>query len=183
MKDVDLENIDWDNLDGSKMISYIRSYGTAFIQAWRAHHPDKQLNLYGLDIGDARLAGADLSYAMLEDTDLGGADLTGANLEYAELARAFLGDVKGNEARCAHADFSGATITESEFRGADFTDAYLTGALVSGTNFSMADFSGVSLRGVAGIEQTYISDAKLSPMARAVVIAALRESWAERYDK
>jgi uncharacterized protein YjbI with pentapeptide repeats len=89
------------------------------------------LELDGLDLRHAALAGANLSGASLAGADLSGTNLRRANLRGADLRRA----------RLATADLREATL-----RGARLKDADLQGAMLAGADLERADLEGVALR-------------------------------------
>jgi hypothetical protein len=103
-------------------------------------------NLAGVRLAQADLAGADLRGADLRETEMGQADLTGANLQGANLTRANLTQV---------------TLTDADLRGAVLTDATAIQVVLDG-----ADLRGADLRGVlmpqASLDGTDLRDADVT---------------------
>lgn len=103
-------------------------------------------NLAGVRLAQADLAGADLRGADLRETEMGQADLTGANLQGANLTRANL---------------TQATFTDADLRGAVLTDATAIQVVLDG-----ADLRGADLRGVlmpqASLDGTDLRDADVT---------------------
>ncbi|MFC6993840.1 pentapeptide repeat-containing protein [Haladaptatus sp. GCM10025707] len=112
-----------------------------------------------LQLEDAQLRGADLSYSELAGTNFRGANLQGADLRGAEL--------KG-------ADFTYAKIKGADFRGANLTNATLTedlaecrfsGAILDDANLRRATLEGVDLSG-ARLEGTDLTGTFLESSLR-----------------
>jgi len=113
-------------------------------------------NLRGVNLGDADLGGANLSYVNLSyanlrgvnlgDADLGGANLSYVNLSYANLRDADLGGVNLRGADLSYADLSYANLSYANLRDADLGGVNLRGADLSYADLSYANLSYVNLR-------------------------------------
>ena len=129
------------------------------------------VNLQRLNLNAARLTGANLSSAYMEQINLHDASLQDTNLE-----KAFLSD----------ADFTGAQLARACFREANLEDASLSGATLADADFKAADLTGVnfenaidvtakqlnaatSLRAVTLPDGTQVPDEELSKHERYVV--------------
>jgi len=73
----------------------ILKQGVSTWNAWRAEHPDVQVDLNQAPLRGMRLVGVNLEGALLIDADLQGTDLSHANL-----ARANLSGVNLSDAQC-----------------------------------------------------------------------------------
>jgi len=104
------------------------------------------VGLSGLDLRDADLRSANLSYADLRGADLSDAILRGADLRYADLRGAKL-----RSANVRDADLGSANLTGADLADANLTSANLIRTDLSSTNLSAAYLSGADLRGAEGI--------------------------------
>jgi hypothetical protein len=91
----------------------------------------------GVDLHNADLHQAALSYADLVATNLNGATLAGANLAYANLATAKL-----QVASLAGANLTNANLADADFPGASFAGANLDGANLAGGVATIASLAG-----------------------------------------
>lgn len=127
----------------------------------------QHVNLSGLALPLANLAGADLSSSRLMDTNLGEANLQGTNLENSDLQKANLqgAQLQGailREAVCFEANLSGSrmkgvhaqgvNLQQANLKSVDLADADLRDANLQGVNLQeaslrFADLRGASLRG------------------------------------
>ena len=111
------------------------------------------------DLQEARLDGAQLVGAVLDEAELQGAFLVGTNLRKASLDRARLSraDLDGADLRDASlksAQFDRASLRRADLRGADLSEAHLEGAVLEaaraeGAVFDRAIMPGASLQGVS----------------------------------
>ncbi|MGF1507519.1 MAG: pentapeptide repeat-containing protein [Anaerolineae bacterium] len=99
-------------------------------------------SLRGTKMYEARLAGTDLTGALLERARLDLAKLKGANLTEASLTRASLENADLREAVLRHADLTAALVIGADLRGAD-----LRGAALVETDFTGADLRGARFKG------------------------------------
>jgi uncharacterized protein YjbI with pentapeptide repeats len=118
------------------------------------------LQLDGLDLRAASLAGAHLELADLSGSDLAGsglraAALGGANLERTRLAGGDLGQAALTGARLEEADLRGAGLAGASLEAADLRRANLRGADLSGTDLSRANL------GEANLSEARLEGAKL----------------------
>jgi uncharacterized protein YjbI with pentapeptide repeats len=128
-------------------------------------------NLYRVNLSDANLSGADLrganlSKAYLGDANLSNADLSGANLAGADLFEANLNGAKLNQTKLGKANLSGADLRGCRLNEADLHDADLSGANLNvgdmvGANLRGANLGGAKLLGV-DLRQADLSQADLS---------------------
>jgi hypothetical protein len=101
-----------------------------------------ECNLYGIDLKNAALGGANLAKANLAGADLGGANLSRANLSGANLAGA----------RLINTDLSGADLSGSNLAGADLTGSNLTRANVSNAHMAGTNLNGALLNSIQGLK-------------------------------
>ncbi len=154
----------------------ILEQGTEVWNKWRAENPGTKpslaeedlsdLDLNGINFGEADLTNAEfydtdlsnanLKMALLTKADFSGATLAGAELYKADLSKAFLNEVDLSEAYLAEADFTGADLRGAKLHQADLTEANLSSA-----NLSEADMTGVNLAH-ADITDTNFSYATLA---------------------
>ncbi len=104
------------------------------------------LDMHGVDLKEADLAGADLSGVNLEHADLSEANLAGADLSGANLAEANL--VKAD---LAGADLTGANLhwailTKARLSGASLKEAYMVKADCYKADFTNADMTAAILQ-------------------------------------
>jgi len=138
----------------------ILEQGTEVWNKWRAENPGTKpslaeedlsdLDLNGINLGEADLTNAEfydtdlsnanLKMALLTEADFSGATLAGAELYKADISKAFLNEVDLSEAYLAEADFTGADLRGAKLHQADLTEANLSSA-----NLSEADMTGVNL--------------------------------------
>jgi hypothetical protein len=105
---------------------------------WRIEHPDIRPDLRGVELTDANLSSAYLSYTDLSHADLSRTNLHHATLRYADLSSTIL----------QKADLSGADLSYSILTGTDFTGAILHNAKLKGANLIGAILKDADLRGV-----------------------------------
>jgi uncharacterized protein YjbI with pentapeptide repeats len=113
------------------------------------------LQLDGLDLRAAALAGAQLDLADLSSGDLAGSGLHAAGLRGANLARVRLTEVDLGEA-----DLAGARLQEADLRRAGLAGANLEGADLRRANLRGANLSGSDLTR-ADLREANLSEAKL----------------------
>ena len=138
----------------------ILEQGTEAWNKWRAENPGikpllaeadlSDLDLNGINLGEADLTNAELydtdlsnanlKMASMTEADFSGATLAGAELYKADLSKAYLNEVDLSETYLAAANLSGA-----DFRGAKLHQADLSEANLSSANLSEADMTGVNL--------------------------------------
>ncbi|MFG1418654.1 DUF2169 domain-containing protein [Xanthobacter sp. V0B-10] len=92
-------------------------------------------------IGEARLAGLDLSEGLCNEASFHGADLTGASFRRAVCERAMF-----NAARLSGADFRLATLRSAMLDGADLTEADCAGAQMMEAQLHRATLARASFR-------------------------------------
>lgn len=119
----------------------------------------RNADLTRANLNDARMAGIDLSGAILAKAELEAADLTGAMAQGANFTAAKLQGVDLTGAQLARADFThaglqGAALTraslrEATLRDADLEAADLAQARLQGANLGGARLRAASLRGAA----------------------------------
>jgi uncharacterized protein YjbI with pentapeptide repeats len=124
-----------------------------------------QKALLGVSPTIARLQGAILDYANLEQAELPGAKLQGASLESTNLAGALLSGAKlqgahlewanlqGTDLQLAH--LQGASLMHAELQGASLREAELQGARLDHANLQGADLGRAHLQGA------FLREAKL----------------------
>ena len=111
------------------------------VLAHRPHRPERQkINLGGLHLAGAWLAGADLVSVWLM-----GADLAGAMLDNALLYRAYLRDADLARAHLDGADLTDAVLENADLFRADLRHANLTEAVFKNANLTRADLSDANL--------------------------------------
>jgi uncharacterized protein YjbI with pentapeptide repeats len=113
------------------------------------------LQLDGLDLRAAALAGARFDLA-----DLSGSDLTGSGLHAAGLRDANLLRVRLAHSDLGRADLAAARLREADLRGAGLARAALAGADLRAANLRGADLSGSDLTR-ADLREANLSEAKL----------------------
>jgi hypothetical protein len=126
---------------------------------WRAHNPERRVDLSGADFFRANLIGADLRMADFSRADLTGARLGGSNLTGADLleARLMAADLIGadltgarlNGAHLSGADLSGSNLTGAKLTAADLTGADLICTALTRTNFAKAVLTGCRVYGIS----------------------------------
>ncbi|WP_431913656.1 pentapeptide repeat-containing protein [Micromonospora carbonacea] len=113
-------------------------------------------SLYGADLRNANLDGANLSHAELTIANLNGANLShaylgdanlrGANLGGANLSHAYLGDANMDGAELSNAELTSAYLGGANLRTADLNRARLPLAKLSNADLSFADLDSANLR-------------------------------------
>ena len=106
--------------------------GTDKWNSWRANNPGIKILLAEEDLSEMDLKGINFGEADLSGADFYGSDLTEANLKMANL--------KG-------ADFSEATFSGAELYKVNLSGAFLTGAELSNTYLAEANLQNADLRG------------------------------------
>jgi hypothetical protein len=106
---------------------------------WRQTEPHVRPDLCEVNLLGRKLAGCDLSHALLNFSNLREADLTSADLCGAYLHRSYLRLANLTSARLQDADVSGANLRGAQLDGADFT-----GVIAQSTVFADLDLSVVS---------------------------------------
>ncbi len=99
-----------------------------------------KLDLTGVDVGDADLRRANLSWIVLKNANLSGAKLNRANLSMTGLDGANL-----SKADLTGANLSGATLTNAKLCGAELYHANLSDAKLHGADLSRAGLGGAKL--------------------------------------
>ncbi|HYC00568.1 MAG TPA: pentapeptide repeat-containing protein [Candidatus Limnocylindrales bacterium] len=117
-----------------------------------------------------RLAGANFSWAsmqqaMFDDAVLEGADLSWAKIHYgsmsgARMNRANLSSARLTEARLAATKLCGAVMSEAQMAGTFVADAHLRGAVLRGAKLERANLERADLRG-ADLSEADLSNANL----------------------
>lgn len=105
-------------------------------------------DLRGLDLLQARLAGADLHGSNLAGVRLAQADLAGADLRGADLRETEMGQADLTGANLQGANLTGANLTQVDLTDADLRGAVLTDATAIQVVLDGADLRGADLRGV-----------------------------------
>ncbi|SMN13288.1 pentapeptide repeat family protein [Bathymodiolus heckerae thiotrophic gill symbiont] len=108
-----------------------------------------------LDLQDAQLQGANLTYVLLQGADLQSAQLQGANLWGTQLQGANLWGTQLQGAGLETAQLQGADLGVAQLQGANLTYAKLQGANLNGTQLQGADLQSAQLQGA------YLRDAQL----------------------
>ena len=141
---------------------------------WRALNPGVRPDLSMIALDNAKLMGADLRGAILQNAMLINADFSMADLRGAFLTLAFLGqsdfgqanlsgaDLRGANLMLAHfgkailvdaklfrADLSGAALSQANLSRADLREATLVQALLVGTDLTHADLTGCNIHGIS----------------------------------
>jgi uncharacterized protein YjbI with pentapeptide repeats len=124
----------------------ILEQGTEVWNKWRAENPGIKPSLVEEDLSDLDLEGVNLGEADLTNAELYDTDLSNANLKMALLTEA---------------DFSGARLAGAELYKADLSKAFLNEVDLSGTYLAAANLSGADLRG-AKLHRANLSEADLS---------------------
>jgi uncharacterized protein YjbI with pentapeptide repeats len=101
----------------------------------------------GEDFREIRLAGADLSMAILAEVGLVGANFKGASLSHADLSRSDLEGANLVGARMVGAKLIDANLRNANLGSAVLTNADLRGAQLSGANLRNAQLYGAKLDG------------------------------------
>ena len=114
-----------------------------------------ELDLTGIDVGDADLRRANLSWIVLKN-----AKLSGANLNRAILSMAGLDGADLSKANLTGANLSGATLTNAKSCGAELDYANLSDAKLHGADLSRAGLGGAKLFN-AQLNGANLSDAQL----------------------
>jgi len=141
-------------------------------------------NLFGLNLSNLKLSGADLSYSSLYASDISNTDLSGANLSHATIYKANIANTNFTYADLSYANLCGAAYDENntdelpgvgtvyfDFTGANLShadldhsflmNADLTDTLVMYTNFNDADLFRVDLSG-KDLTGTILTEADLT---------------------
>lgn len=132
-----------------------------------------QADMAGLDLTGARMEEADLAGARLNDAALAGANLYSAHLEAADLT----GGIAMQGVNLATAAVQGADLTGAKMAGAALTRAGLQGAVLKFVDLSGANLSGADLEG-ATLDQASLAGADLT--GANTTAASLREAWVWR---
>jgi uncharacterized protein YjbI with pentapeptide repeats len=101
------------------------------------------------NFGAARLEGASLDFADLQNAFFGSAQLQGASLDYAALQGAFLGSTQLQGASLQSAHLEGATLNSAQLQGAQLFDADLRGASLAETELVGASLGSAQLQGAS----------------------------------
>jgi uncharacterized protein YjbI with pentapeptide repeats len=104
------------------------------------------VHLYGIDLTNADLRGANLSDAIVNQSNLTGANLSGANLTSMGMFETNLTGANLTGATAIHAILDRANLTNANLSGAIVTGASITQANLSNANLSGADLRGTDLR-------------------------------------
>ncbi len=140
--------------------------GSAAWNAWRRANPNIKPDLtsaalVGCQLGNLRLANADLSLATLSKANLRGADcwrtdLTLAELSGSNLSRSYFGRA------CLHsANLSGTDLSTTRFIGTDLSCANLSNTKIFHAHFIDTDLTGTDFSN-AWIKETAFSNVDLS---------------------
>jgi uncharacterized protein YjbI with pentapeptide repeats len=113
-----------------------------------------------VDLREAALSRADLTYFFLIGADLTGADLSGTNLTAATLRGADLTNANLQGADLSYADLSGAILRQTNLRGANLERADLSNLLLDKADLSGANLCGTNLSGSL-IYETNLSEVLL----------------------
>ena len=105
-------------------------------------------NLNGATLSEANLNGANLSGTYLNDADLRGADLKKADLSEANLGWSILSGPARSRIFLGPSNLSGANLSGANLSKANLRGANLTGVNLSGANLSEINLSGANLSGV-----------------------------------
>lgn len=107
----------------------------------------EKADLYGMNLRNVNLSGANLCKAHLSEADLSGANLSGANLRETDLSGA---------------DLSGADLRGAFLREADLNRTILTGAILSMADLNVAKISKKQIA-MGRFDETTILPIKLKP--------------------
>ena len=128
---------------------------------WRKDHPDEEVWLQGVHLGEAHLEGAYLRDAHLEGAILYGAHLENANLmsaylEGADLLLVYLKDAHLEAANLERTSFyramlRGVNFGDANLKEADLGEATLEGATLHVTSLEGADFGAAIVDGSTSI--------------------------------
>ena len=130
-------------------------------------------NEWLIDLRDAKLSGAKLSFANLCDARLNRSDLSGINLVGAKLRstdklrRTDLGNANLNDASLTDADLSRANLLRADLTNAGMFETNLTGAdmfeaILDSALLKDANLTNTILRNVQGLTQKQLNTAKAS---------------------
>jgi len=122
------------------LIAAIASMSMAPWNHWRIENPSICPDFLGVELAEANLSFAYLSYA-----DLSHADLSRTNLHHATLRHADLSLTSLRNADLSEADLSYSIIKGADLRGAILRNAKLRGTNLLGANLKDADLRGADL--------------------------------------
>lgn len=108
--------------------------------------------MVGVDLSDADLRSADLSYAHIYQTVANTVTFTKARLDSALLDHALL----------IEADFSGASLTSTVFSNAVLVNAKFGSALIQGAKFDSAYLQGTSFKGAVNVTGVSLNNGAIS---------------------
>jgi hypothetical protein len=130
--------MDHDELERQQMMQLLRDGDVALFNDTRKTNRWKRLDLRGIELLFANLAGVVLVEADLAESSLSGIDLSNSNLK----SSFFTGcDLSGAEIR-------NADLTNVDLSAADLTGAHLTDSILHQANLSDASLVGANLQGV-----------------------------------
>ncbi len=99
----------------------------------------------GVELGQAKLNGANLVHVNLESSNLSQAEFNGADLRYAVLGGADLVETAFNGANLSSANLDGADLSGADLSRANLNQARLVSAILEQTNLAGADLRGTDL--------------------------------------
>jgi hypothetical protein len=134
-------------------VALLKSGVTAW-NAWRAAHPDIEIDLAGAALAGASLDHANLLKARLDHAHLDGADLSGAQLFGADLTGANLNAAKLDGADLGWANLSGASLLSAEISGTDLSCAVIDGTNVAHIVWDRRRMRG-KYHGIRGLDSCY----------------------------
>jgi uncharacterized protein YjbI with pentapeptide repeats len=149
------------------------------------------ISLYGADLDDAILEGANLAGADLDDANLAGANLAGANLAEASLAETILTGANLAGANLAEASLATVQLAGANLAGANLAEAILVGANLAGANLEGASLAGVNLGGANLVEANLVGtdlegatfeDAYLGPANMKDALFSKQTIWPKDFD-
>jgi hypothetical protein len=140
--------------------------GTETWNKWRAENPAVKPQLAGEDLSDLDLTGINLGEADLSEADFYASNLSQANLKMAKLTGVDLSEANLSKAELYKVDLSGAFLTSADLSGAYLAAANLTNADLRGTKLHEVDFTEADLSGAN------LTDSELhgSTLAHATVV-------------
>ena len=104
-------------------------------------------NLFGANVTDTILEGANLSHAYMHNLDLAGQDLSGTILTGADLTNADLTDVDLTDKDLSGTNLSGVNLSNKDLTGTILTGANLVNANLTGVDLTDKDLAGTNLSG------------------------------------
>ena len=140
--------------------------GSSAWNAWRIANPNVNpdltgASLSGRQLGNLRLAHADLSLSTLKKTNLRGSDFWRTDLNLADLSGASLSRSYFGHAHLHTANLSGTDLSAARFVGSDLSNANLSHAKIFQTHFIDTDFNGTDFT-CAWIKETAFANVDLS---------------------